>query len=163
MSAVVASRRIGISASIVSSRIDPFAMPSSTIAVRAMPGRDRVDADPQIGDFDRHHPRQAHHRRLRRGIRPPTGQRDQPGHGRDLDDRAAAVLAHGSDRHGAAVERAHQVGLDDELPGGRVEGLGQPDSLDPGVVDEDVDAALGRLDVRERASTAVRSVTSIAR
>ena len=62
---------------------------------------------------------------------------------RDVDDRAAARLAHCRDRVFHPEKRAGRVDPHDAFPGGGVEQILDRAAADPGIVDEDVELAIG--------------------
>jgi hypothetical protein len=72
-----------------------------------------------------------------RGVR----EHDVPGHGRQVDELAVALLLHDGQHRGDPVEDGLDVDVDDLLPPVDLEGLERGQRHQPGVVDDDVDAA----------------------
>src|SRR6185503_15040282 len=67
-----------------------------------------------------------------------------PGNRRNVDDRAAADLLHLGDRELHAEEGAGRIDRHDLVPGGAVEQVFLTAAADAGVVDQDVELAVGR-------------------
>lgn len=67
----------------------------------------------------------------------------------DVDDAAPVALLHRGQRDARGVERRREVQREHRIPAVDRETLDRSDVLDPGVVHQDVDAAVAQIDVRE--------------
>ena len=113
-------------------------------------GAERVDANPCRRQIAGEALRQAHDPVLRSRVRRAMREPDQPSDRRQIDDRAAAALAHPASRRLAAVERAAEVDRDHVLPLLRRHRVDVADLAHAGAVDEDVDPARRRGHVLDR-------------
>ena len=109
-------------------------------------GRDGVDVDVIVADFARERAREADDAGFRSDVVNSSGAAVERGAGRDVDDLAGLLLAHGR-QHGAAAEKqAFQIDRHHAVPFRRIDGVDaaavhRNGREDRRVVDQDVDAA----------------------
>ncbi len=119
---------------------------SASRGVSMGPGTDGVGPDAPAGVLHGQLAGEGQHAALRRRVGHLRGGRAHQGHERGhVHDRTAAGVEHGRDRGPAAQPHALQVHVHDLLPGrrGGVEDPAVVVGEDPGVVEQDVQAAVG--------------------
>ena len=103
-------------------------------------GLDERDLDPEVPDLALQRLGEPLERELRARVHPVERRRDPAGHGRDVDDRAVAALAHLREHRLDHPQRAEEVRLEQPLPLVDGQPLDRPDHPEARVVDQRVDA-----------------------